>query len=194
MNKRKAIAISVSIHALLFTALAIYWMFPAPTPPEPPQGPVIAIVQPPPKPPEPPKPEPEKPKPPIRQAENPRPSTVEPTPFTPDPEPREFAGPIDPDVLDDPPSPMPINRVSPAYPRECLDDGLSGAVNATLTIAPNGEVIDVEIISATKNCFAREARKALKRWRYPAQLVTPASTGSNRQVTVEVVFDLEDAK
>jgi protein TonB len=194
MNKRKAIAISVSVHALLFTALAIYWMFPAPTPPEPPEGPVIVIVDPPPKLPEPPKPEPEKPRPPIRHVENQYPSTVPPIPIEADPEPKEFYGPIDPDALRAPPSPMPINRVAPVYPRECLNDGLSGAVNATLTIAPSGEVIDVEIVSATKNCFAREARKALKRWRYPAQLVTPASTGSNRQVTVEVVFDLEDAK
>jgi TonB family protein len=193
MTKRNAIAISVAFHAVLLTALVFYWIFQKPPEPTVEKGEVIiATVKPLPKKPE--APEKEKPpKPPIREARDPRP-TMEPTPFTPNPEPTKFEGPIDQKALQDPPSPLPVVRGAPSYPEDCLRDGHSGEVQATLTIAPDGEVIDVEIVSSTRNCFAREAKKALKRWRYPAQLVTEVSTGGNRQVTVEIEFDLEDAK
>ena len=190
MFKRKAIAISIAFHAVLLTALVLYWVMQRP-----PQQTVeeekifVATIESW-KPPPPPKPEPPKPTPPIHEPEKIYESSVEKTSFVPHPEPRNFSGPVTEDALREPPSPQPISRISPVYPSECRDD--TGTVQATLTVAPNGDVIDVEIVSATKNCFAREARKALKRWHYASQLVTEVSTGSERKVNVEIVFDLKD--
>ena len=189
MTKRKAIVFSIAFHAVLLTALALYWIMQKP-PEGPVQPPVTIVSVQPYRPPE--KPKPEKPKPPIHQAKNRLPSTVPPTPFTPAPQPTRFEGPVDPEALRDPPSPTPTFRVPPNYPDECLRNGVSGKVEARLTIAPDGSVLEVEIISATKNCFAREATKALKKWKYPAQLVTEVSTGDARTVAVQVDFNLEE--
>ena len=89
----------------------------------------------------------------------------------------------------------PVRRIEPVYPVDAIEDDVSGRVEAILTIDANGDVIDVEILSATpRGYFERETRRALRRWKYEPDLVSEISTGATRQARVEIVFNLEDVK
>jgi protein TonB len=196
MNKRNAVGISVTFHAVLLTALGLYLTIwdkaPPQSPPVDDTAPPVAWFDPPPEQEEP--PEDQDPPPPVRTTEN-VPEDAETLPFQSN-DTKDFAGPIVEESLMSPPpaTPSPISRTPPDYPADCLRDGDSGKVEAILTINPDGRVVDIEVISATKACFAREAEKALRKWRYERELVTEIATNSARKARVEVVFNLEDVK
>ena len=78
-----------------------------------------------------------------------------------------------------------LSKVQPTFPREALRQGMSGKVVALMTIAANGTVTDVRIISSTNRIFDREAIRALMQWKY-----APEPTGFQNRVDIE--FNLKD--
>ena len=198
MTKRNAITVSVVFHSVLLTLLAFYltvWDRP-PMPPPPPlakeDGEITVARFPDP---EQPTVEETDPPPPIRDtAANDPPPDVGRLPMEGN-DSTELSGPISEASLINPPAPVPTKRVQPIYPNGAIQDGVSGRVEAVLTVDDDGRVIDVEIVESTpRGYFERAAEKALRKWRYAPQLITDVSTVSERQVRVEITFDLEDAK
>jgi protein TonB len=75
-----------------------------------------------------------------------------------------------------------ISRPLPPFPRDALREGITeGRVAATLSVAADGRVTDVNVLSAAPNRrFARAAQQALREWRYE-----PAAAASTVQVELE---------
>lgn len=66
----------------------------------------------------------------------------------------------------------PIFRVNPKYPPEAARDGREGWVELSFTINEVGGVEDVEVLQAEpKRIFDREARRALRKWKYKPKIV-----------------------
>lgn len=66
----------------------------------------------------------------------------------------------------------PIVRIDPKYPQQAARDGKEGWVKLSFTITELGGVEDVEVIdSEPKRIFDREAKRALKKWRYKPKVV-----------------------
>lgn len=65
----------------------------------------------------------------------------------------------------------PIVRIDPKYPPEASRDGIEGWVLLSFTINEVGGVEDIKVIdSQPRRIFDREARRALKRWKYRAKV------------------------
>jgi protein TonB len=79
----------------------------------------------------------------------------------------------------------PLSRVQPPYPRQALQQGLTGRVVAVMTVAANGSVTDVRIESSSNRIFDREVVRALMQWKY-----APEPTGFLNRV--EIDFNLKD--
>lgn len=66
----------------------------------------------------------------------------------------------------------PIFRIDPKYPPEAARDGKEGWVELSFTINKVGGVEDVEVIDADpKRIFDREAKRALRKWKYKPKVV-----------------------
>lgn len=66
----------------------------------------------------------------------------------------------------------PIFRIDPKYPPEAARDGKEGWVELSFTINEVGGVDDVEVIDAEpKRIFDREAKRALRKWKYKPKVV-----------------------
>lgn len=66
----------------------------------------------------------------------------------------------------------PIFRMDPKYPPEAARDGREGWVQLSFTINEVGGVEDVEVIDAEpKRIFDREAKRALRKWKYKPKVV-----------------------
>lgn len=66
----------------------------------------------------------------------------------------------------------PIFRIDPKYPPEAARDGKEGWVELSFTINEVGGVEDVEVIDADpKRIFDREAKRALRKWKYKPKVV-----------------------
>lgn len=66
----------------------------------------------------------------------------------------------------------PIFRMDPKYPPEAARDGREGWVQLSFTINEVGGVEDVEVIDADpKRIFDREAKRALRKWKYKPKVV-----------------------
>ena len=60
-----------------------------------------------------------------------------------------------------------VHRVEPKWPREALQDGISGTVTARLTIDARGNVTNVVVVRATPiRVFNNSVIEALSQWRY----------------------------
>ncbi len=66
----------------------------------------------------------------------------------------------------------PIVRIEPKYPIQAARDGKEGWVKLSFTINEIGGVIDVKVIEAQpKRIFDKEARRALRKWKYKPKVV-----------------------
>jgi protein TonB len=87
----------------------------------------------------------------------------------------------------------PIFRIEPRYPIKAARDGKEGYVVLSFTINEIGGVDDVKVIEAKpKRLFDKEARRALKRWKYKPRVVD----GKPQKVpgqTVRLDFNLDQS-
>ncbi|MBL4910146.1 MAG: energy transducer TonB [Alteromonadaceae bacterium] len=66
----------------------------------------------------------------------------------------------------------PIVRIEPKYPIQAARDGKEGWVKLSFTINEIGGVEDVKVIEAKpKRVFDKEAKRALRRWKYRPKVV-----------------------
>jgi protein TonB len=66
----------------------------------------------------------------------------------------------------------PIVRIEPKYPIQAARDGKEGWVKLSFTINEIGGVEDVKVIEAQpKRVFDKEARRALRKWKYKPKVV-----------------------
>ena len=79
----------------------------------------------------------------------------------------------------------PSTRIEPTFPRQALQQGLSGRVKAWMHVAPSGAVTEVEIKESSNSLFNREVIRALSQWRFAAEPV-------GFIVEQEIVFNLKD--
>jgi protein TonB len=79
----------------------------------------------------------------------------------------------------------PLQRVQPAFPRQALQQGITGRVVAWVHVSPNGSVSNVEIKQSTNRLFDREVVRALSQWRF-----NPEPVGFIGEY--EIVFNLTD--
>ncbi|WP_052154930.1 energy transducer TonB [Aliiglaciecola lipolytica] len=83
----------------------------------------------------------------------------------------------------------PMIRISPKYPVHAARDGIQGWVKLKFSIDVSGAVKDIEVIDAQpKRTFDREARKALKKWKYKPQIVDGKPV---EKTGLEVVLDFK---
>ena len=86
---------------------------------------------------------------------------------------------------------QPLVRVEPRYPAAAVRDGIEGWVRLRFTINEIGGVEDIEIIEAEpRRVFDREARQALRRWRYAAKIVDGVAV-RQEGMTVQLDFTME---
>jgi periplasmic protein TonB len=76
-------------------------------------------------------------------------------------------------------------RVSPAYPRNLMREGVEGKVVAWVHVAPDGSVTNVEIRQSTNHSFDREVIRALSQWKF-----NPEPVGFIGEY--EIIFNLKD--
>jgi periplasmic protein TonB len=80
-------------------------------------------------------------------------------------------------------APKVVKKVPPEFPAEAVKKNITaGTVRAKVTIAPDGKVLEVEIVEAEpKRLFDKVSIEALKEWRF--------EPGSEKQVhEVKLVF------
>ena len=82
---------------------------------------------------------------------------------------------------------LPMVRVPPNYPTKAALEVIEGWVNLAFSIDPLGKVFDVNVVDAEpKRIFDREAKKALKKWKYKPRIVEgKAVTQTNPFVMLE---------
>lgn len=67
---------------------------------------------------------------------------------------------------------LPLYRIEPNYPMKALKRQIEGYVIMKFTIGPTGKPIDIEVVEAEpKRLFEREARKALRKWKYQPKIM-----------------------
>ena len=63
-------------------------------------------------------------------------------------------------------------RVDPSYPPQASRDGIEGWVKLGFKVSASGTVTDISVLDAKpSNVFNREARRALKKWKYKPKLI-----------------------
>lgn len=85
----------------------------------------------------------------------------------------------------------PIERINPEFPEEARLKGIEGWVIIRFDINEEGSVENVQIVDASpRNLFEREARKAVKKWKYaPRMSKGQAVRVVGREITLD--FKLE---
>ncbi|KTF14870.1 energy transducer TonB [Pseudoalteromonas sp. H105] len=83
----------------------------------------------------------------------------------------------------------PIVRIEPKYPTQAARDGKEGWVQLSFSIDELGGVTDVEVIDADpKRIFDREAKRALKKWKYRPKIIDGKP---QKQVGLQVQLDFK---
>ena len=86
----------------------------------------------------------------------------------------------------------PILRVEPRYPIVAARDGLEGWVELLFDIDKLGRVFNVRVLaSEPRQVFDKEAKKALKKWKYKAKMVDGVAT---EQHNLSVLLDFKLSK
>ena len=94
-----------------------------------------------------------------------------------------------------PPAPLPLirkefkasYRVDPAFPKQAIQQGISGRVVARMHVSATGAVTNVEIKESSNSIFNRDVMRALSQWKYPPEPGTPGFINE-----VEILFNLKD--
>jgi len=85
----------------------------------------------------------------------------------------------------------PIVRIEPKYPMQAQRNGTEGWVKLSFSINEVGGVEDIKVIDAKpKRVFNREARRALKRWKYKPKVVD-GKTIKQTGLVVQLDFSME---
>jgi periplasmic protein TonB len=85
----------------------------------------------------------------------------------------------------------PIVRIDPRYPAKAARDGTEGWVILSFDITETGTVDNVEVIdSKPRRIFDREAKRALKKWKYRAKVVD-GKPQRQSGLTVQLDFNLD---
>lgn len=85
----------------------------------------------------------------------------------------------------------PIVRIEPRYPLKAAQDGIEGWVRLSFSINEVGGVENVEVIDAEpKRIFNKEARRALRKWKYQAKIVDGKAVPQHNMM-VELTFAME---
>ncbi len=88
---------------------------------------------------------------------------------------------------------MPLNDVSPEYPRYALQRGIEGYVKLAFTINRAGAVENLRVLEASPhNVFEREARRAAVRWRFAPR--TESGLAVAREAVKTLYFRLEGGR
>lgn len=88
----------------------------------------------------------------------------------------------------------PIVRIEPQYPIAAARDGKEGWVQLSFTINELGGVDDIEVIDADpKRIFDREAKRALRKWKYKPKIVDGKAL-KQPGMTVQLDFTLDGGK
>lgn len=88
---------------------------------------------------------------------------------------------------------MPLNDVSPEYPRYALQRGIEGHVKLAFTISRAGAVENLRVLEASPhNVFEREARRAAVRWRFAPR--TEGGLAVAREAVKTLYFRLEGGR
>jgi periplasmic protein TonB len=81
---------------------------------------------------------------------------------------------------------IPIVRIEPTYPRDALLRGLEGWVRVRFTIAPDGSVLNPQVIGADPpRIFNREATRAILRWKFRPRIVDGVAVSREAEQTIE---------
>lgn len=82
---------------------------------------------------------------------------------------------------------QPIVRIEPVYPKQAAEQGIEGSIVLGFTVTNNGETDNVTVISAEpQGVFDKEAKKALRKWRYKP------TGNTNKQYLVQLDFALTE--
>ncbi|WP_342608680.1 energy transducer TonB [Vibrio tritonius] len=85
---------------------------------------------------------------------------------------------------------MPLYRVEPQYPMRALKRNIEGYVVMSFTIDETGRPIDIQVVEANpRHMFEREARRALKSWKYQPKVADGKAVTQPGQ-TVKLEFKL----
>ena len=84
-------------------------------------------------------------------------------------------------------APIPMVRIAPNYPTDALAAQREGSVELQFTIAANGAVKDVVVLSSTSPEFEEPAVAALLRWRYTPTNMTCVGTDCRTDASVQPV-------
>lgn len=85
----------------------------------------------------------------------------------------------------------PIVRIEPKYPPQAARDGKEGWVKLSFTINEVGGVEDISVIEAKpKRIFDREAKRALRKWKYKPKIVDGKAM-KQPGMTVQLDFKLD---
>ena len=76
----------------------------------------------------------------------------------------------------------PTIRIAPPYPENCRSKNAQGVVTVQFNVAPDGRVIDPQIISSDHSCFNRTVIRTILKWKYP-----PARQGGRAVMRYGVV-------
>ncbi|GIU36272.1 energy transducer TonB [Shewanella colwelliana] len=88
----------------------------------------------------------------------------------------------------------PIVRIEPQYPIAAARDGKEGWVQLSFTINELGGVEDVQVIKAEpKRVFDKEAKRALKKWKYKPKIVDGKAL-KQPGMTVQLDFKLDGGR
>jgi protein TonB len=85
----------------------------------------------------------------------------------------------------------PIERVKPSFPQEAQLKGIEGWVMLRFDITEEGRVENIQVVDANpRNLFEREARNAVKKWKYAPRLANGQSVKVvGREVQIDFKFD-----
>lgn len=88
--------------------------------------------------------------------------------------------------------PLPIMRVTPAYPSRASRRGIEGWVEVAFTITTTGATQDIRVVAEDPpGVFSRAAMKAVRKWKYKPQVID-GKVQPRPDVRVMLKFELEE--